>query len=246
MKPEKGGAAQLAAGARRRGYNWTARILFFTALLAWLALPAGTVQAHAQLISANPAPGQTLAQFPAEVQLDFSEAVYLESARVNLLNASGELIAEGVVRFSPTSERTLFVEMPTQPDGVYSLDWFVVSSVDGHDTSGTIAFSVGLAAPKASLLPPPGTPDPAATLPPAAELILRALTYMSMAVTLGAAAFAVLAWRPAYQEIAMADGAAAAAAAVWDGQASGLFRGLILFGSIGVLVCMAGVLIWQS
>ena len=191
-------AAARRAGRVRRVMRRAAASFLLGGLLAWLALPIVPVQAHAQLLSSNPAPGQVLDSFPGVAELSFSETLDMRTARAQLHNASGELIAEGKLRLDPAKPRTLLVDLPKQPDGVYSLDWRVVSAVDGHDTSGTIAFSVGLSSPKASLLAPPGTPDPAADLPPGAEVILRGLAYGCIALLLGSALFAVLVWRPAY------------------------------------------------
>ncbi len=227
---------------------WRAALL--AALLAWLALPVAIVQAHAELINSNPAQGQTVAKFPTTIQLDFTEEADPASARATLFNASGEIVATGKVRGSPNSKLTLFVDLPSQPDGVYSLGWYVISVVDGHDTSGTLSFSVGLSSPKASLLPPPGSPDPAADLPSAGNLIFRGLAYMATALALGGAAFAALVWRPGYQIVTRAGGSNQSStsdeAATLDERATGLFKALILFGSIGVIFSMMGVLIGQA
>ena len=71
-----------------------------------------------------------------------------------------------------------------------------------------------------------------------------------MALALGAAAFAMLAWRLAYQETAGEQSStlegSPGTAGTWDGAVTGLLKGLVLFGSIGALGCMAGVLVWQS
>ena len=205
-------AAARRAGRVRRVMRRAAASFLLGGLLAWLALPVVPVQAHAQLLSSNPAPGQVLDSFPGVAELSFSETLDMRTARAQLHNASGELIAEGKLRLDPAKPRTLLVDLPKQPDGVYSLDWRVVSAVDGHDTSGTIAFSVGLSSPKASLLAPPGTPDPAADLPPGAEVILRGLAYGCIALLLGSALFAVLVWRPAYSAAFAAANAEAFAA----------------------------------
>ncbi len=215
---------------------------FFLFLLAWLILPATPVQAHAQLLGSNPSPGQVLTKFPTTIELDFSEKVDIPSARAELINASGEIIATGTVRQSPTSQLALFVDVPAKPDGVYSLSWQVISAVDGHETNGTVAFSVGLNSPRASLLPPPGTPDPATDLPPAGEVILRWLAYLTIAVVVGSAVFAVLVWRPAVR----ASSPKAERFVSWDERVSGLLKTLILFGAIGTLFAMMGVLIEQA
>jgi copper transport protein len=82
---------------------------------------------------------------------------------------------------------------------VYSAVWRVRSAVDGHVTSGSVGFSVGEASPLASLLPPPGTADPATAAPSAAEAFARWLAYLSATVAVGSLAFGCIVWRPTYQ-----------------------------------------------
>ncbi len=238
--------------ARLRGKFWRfpgrlllrgASALLLAGLLAWFALPVRPAQAHAELLGSNPAPGQMLTSFPKTAELSFSENIEPSTARVRLLNASGEVLASCAVRVDPSVPRTLLAVLPSQPDGVYSLDWEVFSAVDGHDTSGTIGFSVGLSSPRASLLPPPDAPDPAADLPSAAQIILRGLAYLSLAVMEGAALFAVLVWRPAFQSVSPDPSADLSG---WDAWMTWLLKLLVMFGAIAALCCMAAVLLYQS
>jgi hypothetical protein len=71
--------------------------------------------------------------------------------------------------------------------------------VDGYVTNGRVAFSVGEGSPPASLLPPPGTPDPATSLPSITETFVRWLAYLSVTVAIGSFAFGFFIWRPAYR-----------------------------------------------
>jgi copper transport protein len=91
------------------------------------------------------------------------------------------------------------LEIDTLPDGVYSAVWRVRSAVDGHTTNGSLGFSIGETSSPASLLPPPGTPDPATRLPSTAETITRWLGYLSAVLAVGSLSFGFLVWRPAYR-----------------------------------------------
>lgn len=107
-------------------------------MVGW-ALPAG---AHSFLVSTSPFQDQRLDAAPEAVQLEFSEAVDLESVLVGLQTASGE-IEQGLE--PEIVQGGLGVRAAIRPldDGVYVLAWQALSAVDGHGSSGEFAFSVG-------------------------------------------------------------------------------------------------------
>src|SRR5690606_16756983 len=59
-----------------------------------VGLPA-RAEAHAELLSTEPAPGERLADAPDAVVLHFSEAVDIADDTVEVLDASGERLATG-------------------------------------------------------------------------------------------------------------------------------------------------------
>src|SRR5512138_274166 len=97
------------------------RLVWLVPILLWLALPVIPVQAHANLVNSNPTPGQAMPEFPASIELDFSEAVNDGNAQAKLYNARGELVATGKIEMDMASPKVLRVVLPAQPDGVYSL-----------------------------------------------------------------------------------------------------------------------------
>lgn len=221
-------------------------------ILIWLALPAGLVMAHANLVNSTPAPGQVLAKFPDHAELDFSESINPTNAEARLLNASGQVIGQGQVTVDSASPKVVRVALPPQPDGVYSLAWQVQSAEDGHITGGTIPFSVGLSSPKASLLPPPGTPDQAADFPAPVEVLLRWLGYLSISLVAGSLVFGLLVWRPAYRAAVITETndplilASEMDLPDLDSSLTRLLRRFILGGAIGVGASLIGLLIWQT
>ncbi len=128
--------------------------LLFTCLA--LALVAvGPAAAHAELVSASPAPGAQLAQSPAEIRLTFNEPVATTSAIVLL--AEGFQPVEGLVgQFSADRPQEIFVPLPELAAGVYTVQWTAASG-DGHEISGTYSFSVGLVTPGAATVAPTAT-----------------------------------------------------------------------------------------
>jgi copper transport protein len=133
------------------------------------------------------------------------------------------------------------VILPHQPDGVYSLGWQVQSAVDGHFTGGSIAFSVGNSSPKASLLPPPGAPDPATDLPSFPDVLFRGLSYFSISLVFGAVVFGGLVWQPAMRKTRPA-----AASTDWDAFFVRMAQTILFWGAIAGILSLIGLKIWQE
>lgn len=214
-------------------------ILAAVALALLLAGTARPAQAHADLIRSVPAHGQSLETFPTQAEMEFSEAVDPATARVQLLGPSSNLLALGQITVDPANPALLRVALPPEPDGLYSLYWMIVSSDDEHVTTGLISFSVGANAPKASLLPAPGAPDPAADFPPAPDALLRWLGYAGLCLALGSAVFGAAVWRPAYR-------AAPDRLPEWDRRLGRVLSRWMIAGTVALLVSVAGLLVRQA
>ncbi len=223
------------AGTRARGIFLAALL---AALLFWTVRPAGTVQAHANLLHSIPSAGDDLKTFPTQVRMEFSEAVDPGSISIQLLNSSKKVIDEGTLIYTPANPAVIAVAFPRQPDGLYTVRWQVQSAVDGHITSGTIPFAVGQVGPQVSLLPPPGTPDPADELPSAPDIILRGLGYISVILLAGPVAFGALVWRPAFHQ-------ASAGAVAWDQMFTRWVRALVLCGAVLGIASLLTLTAWQ-
>lgn len=108
----------------------------------WLLVPR-VAGAHAGLQASDPAPGVALGAPPTAVRLSFSENASATLSTVRVLDRAGGSHEEG--RPQPTTDpRTLDVRLARLPDGVYTVDWRIVSAVDGHTTAGAFAFGVGV------------------------------------------------------------------------------------------------------
>jgi copper transport protein len=215
--------------------SWLLSIVLAMAL--WLASPAFPAQAHSNLVRSVPAAGNNLKEFPTTAQLEFSEEVDLNHAQFQLANASGLIVATGTASSSPVNPALLFVAFAPQADGIYSLIWKVQSAVDGHVTSGSIAFSVGLNAPQVSLLPAVGTIDPSSQFPPVTEAILKWLGYLGIALACGSIAFVCLVWRPAFRR-------SPSDLDAWDAWLSRWLRRMLRLGVALTFLSLVGNIFW--
>ncbi|MBK8901163.1 MAG: copper resistance protein CopC [Anaerolineaceae bacterium] len=113
---------------------------FWVILLLWgmAAVFAPRVVAHAELVSASPAPGSSV-QALTEIRLEFSEPVAADS-RIELLQ-NFVAAADLTPTIDPANANMLVTAVPPLADGVYTVQW-TVTSVDGHPISGS--YSLGI------------------------------------------------------------------------------------------------------
>ncbi|HMA35991.1 MAG TPA: copper resistance protein CopC, partial [Chloroflexia bacterium] len=186
-------------------------------LAGWLWLLLGTAAgAHSLLVSSNPSAGAQLTQPPASVQMTFSEGAVPEFSSFAVIDRARhhyEVAQPPVI--DPQKGVVTVALQPNLPSGVYIVQWKVVSSVDGHLTRGSFAFSVAGGAPPPSAgpaaTPLPGggavpTPLPPVDLPTAnttgaagtstqpgmADIFVRWLGSLLAALLVGGAVFRVL------------------------------------------------------
>jgi copper transport protein len=111
---------------------------------AALALNPGDAAAHALLLSSKPAAGTTVGTSPTTIELTFGETPDPKLSSAKVLDASGSNHATGPAAPAPGKPLTLDVPVGTLADGVYTVSWRTVSSVDGHVAAGSFAFGVGV------------------------------------------------------------------------------------------------------
>ncbi|MFI5055206.1 MAG: copper resistance CopC/CopD family protein [Actinomycetota bacterium] len=111
-------------------------------VLALLLVGAPAAQAHADLLSSDPAGGSTLATPPTELRLTYSEAPDPSLSAIELLTSGASPVPTGTPQ---VVDRTTLVVPITDPlpKGTYTITWRVVSIDDGHVTAGAFAFGVG-------------------------------------------------------------------------------------------------------
>jgi copper transport protein len=110
--------------------------------------------AHAALVSSEPASRSHLASSPTHVRLVFSEPVEPTLATLSLAARDGRITPLSV-RGDPRDVHALVAPIPDRRQGAFRLFWRVVS-VDGHPVDGSFAFWVGT---PSAIAPPAGNVD---------------------------------------------------------------------------------------
>ena len=108
-------------------------------LFSVLLVPSAS--AHTQLVSSNPAVGATVAEFPSEVSLRFSENLLLigdkNPNQLEVFDASGKLLSGSVT----ISGSTITIPVSISGNGEYKVKYRVAAQ-DGHVVEGDYLFSV--------------------------------------------------------------------------------------------------------
>ena len=119
----------------------TAAACALTAMLALVLTPA-RADAHAELLSTEPAAGEHLATAPDQVVLHFSEAVNLGDDLVRVLDSAGDEVDAGDPVHLNGERSSVALPLPSLDEGGYVVSWRVISS-DGHPVGGAFTFRVG-------------------------------------------------------------------------------------------------------
>ena len=205
-----------AIHSRRR---WGAARVALLAAVLLLFLPSSAL-AHLGLRSSTPRSGASLTTIPREIRLSFSQAVDRAVAQVRLLGANGVVIPLSDLRNHPDSADVLLTDIrQALSAGDYRIEWQVIGK-DGHPVRGTIPFVIAagaagvreapvtdssVAAPNASAADSDAPPATAGHHPTSMEgteegfgagsagyVVVRALQFTALLVTIGAVAFALV------------------------------------------------------
>ena len=147
---------------------------------------APTALAHGALRASDPADRAVLQEPPATVTLSFTEAPEARLSSVQVLDGSGASFGAGDLQPVDGDPESLRLGLRPLARGVYTVNWRIVSRVDGHLTAGTIVF--GFQEPVSSM-PPPAPGSPVGTLSNRSPGTLggRVLLYTGLAAMLGGA-----------------------------------------------------------
>lgn len=151
------------------------------ALLVLVGAPR-TAEAHAILLSIDPANGEVVEDSPGTIAVTFTETVRVDDDAVTLLDDTGASVAVDVevvgdeLRISPTSPLD---------DGTYVVSWRVIS-IDSHPVSGGSVFHVGAATLDDVVIDRAASPTGLGAL----RALADALVYGTALVSVGASWFA--------------------------------------------------------
>lgn len=117
-------------------HRWVSATLILTVLL----LGSTAVQAHAKLVSSEPASQSTGAP-PARIALHFSEALAKNFSSFKMTDAAGAPITLKSVDEADVKSLAS-VPSGTLVPGTYTVIWTAVASDDGHKSGGSFVFTV--------------------------------------------------------------------------------------------------------
>ncbi|MCP4415742.1 MAG: c-type cytochrome [Chloroflexi bacterium] len=170
-------------------------IFLITLLAAGLWVWVQPVFAHAVPEFSNPAPNALLEEVPDNLIIQFNEPIVANLSRVEVLTQAGEAVAIGPLELIDADGRTLAVSLPELDQGAYLVSWQVLSTVDGHTTSGTFSFGFGVAATAVS------TESTVTAQISALSAAARWLTLTGIALLMGLFAFRLFVWNPIVADV---------------------------------------------
>ena len=111
--------------------------LIVASQLVAIAIGIPNAGAHAAYESSNPEDGASVSSPPSQVTADFTEPV-IDESYLQVIDPCGEQVDNG--DSFVTADR-ISVSMSADKAGTYTVKFWVVSSVDGHNTAGEFTFS---------------------------------------------------------------------------------------------------------
>jgi copper transport protein len=171
-------------------------IILLGGMTVWL-WTAAAAQAHAVLIASRPATNAILAEAPTELLLEFSESIVLPFSSVTLIDQSGRPSTVGDLRPHNPQNSAIILDLPPLSEGVYLVNWRALSAVDGHTTTGSFAFGVGVE----QLTAVAGATLASQTNIYPLSIAARWLNLLGLTLLLGAVGFQLLVWRPIIKSV---------------------------------------------
>jgi copper transport protein len=221
-----------------RVHVWAGRVAAASAAIIVLLAVAAPALAHAVLLRSNPAANAALDQPPVQVELWFSEPVEPAFTEIRVFNSNGVRVDDGATRLDPADATHARVGLRVLGDGIYTVSWKALSTVDGHVTLGSFPFAVGQF--DEAALAAAGAAGAGAGQAPAGEVVPRWLGLLGIALFAGSHLFTLVVWRPAWRE------AVGRAANPVYRRAGAAFRALRRAGVAVFLAAGIGGLLWQA
>jgi methionine-rich copper-binding protein CopC len=145
--------------------SWRGLGAFVIAFAVTLILPA-EVHAHAELQTATPKDGATVAGSPPEISGSYSEAMTTTGSSLVLLGPDGKQVATGGV--DPVNDRRMAIDpVPDLVPGLYTVKSTTKSAADGDIDRKEWSFTVFPASTPTPTLAPSATAAPSVSAPPA-------------------------------------------------------------------------------
>ena len=166
-------------------------LLCLLGAVLWWWLTPQEAAAHANLVSAEPAPNSELDEAPDRVIAWFTEPLEPSLSSIEVLDSSGQRVDLDNSIVDDLNPLVMSVDLDEIPDGTYTVAWTNVSTVDGHRVRGSFLFAVGqtLSAVPVQVEEQPLFQSPFSPL-------LRWLTLLGALAMVGGLVFEMLVMRP--------------------------------------------------
>ena len=110
--------------------------------MVWHTSPA---RAHAELLRATPADGDTLSEQPGEVRLVFDEPVRAEFDPIKVTDEEGNRVDGEDARMLSDDPDVVVASLDVLPEGSYTVEWRITAA-DGDPISGEYGFAIDASA----------------------------------------------------------------------------------------------------
>ncbi len=194
----------------------------FSVAVTLLLAAAGPAHAHGVLERSDPPTGISLNTPPSRVVLWFSESVDPVLSSASVSDAQGRKVSGRVAVAS--DRRSLFVPVDAPREGLFTVTWQVLSTVDGHVTRGAFLFGVGQ--------PVPGGAPSQAAPPDPLSVAARWGAFLAAILLTGSVFFQLLVLHPVARRLPPSPDA--------DARATTRLRSLQIAAGITFLATVAG------
>ncbi len=167
---------------------------WFLAVLAAVLL-APVVAGHAVYLESSPAKGERLATAPTEAWVRLTEPVDPDTYSFEVIDTQGNKASAGKPSLVAGPQARLSTNLRNDlSDGAYLMRWQVLSTADGHVTSGSTGFAIGDAT------PPPSSTDGDDTQTSLVSPWARLASFLGLSLAAGALLFSWLGRRIAWTQ----------------------------------------------
>ncbi len=219
-------------------------LVVLASMFALVALPAESVDAHANQINSIPAPKSELETSPDRIIVWYSEPIEESFSVITVLNSAAERVDLDDSARDPSEPSAMSVGLPPLENGTYTVVWKNLSAVDGHKVIGSFVFAVGEPLSAGAQLAAVEQP----LLQTVADPWLRWLVFLAAAIVIGGLVFELVIGIPVIYGDSAKDSwqyAGVAVSAVWS-RIAGVALVVLTLAMLGQLLQQTAVLFENS
>jgi len=168
------------------------RVIPFIGLFFLWLVWVNPVAAHADLVWSDPVDGGSYSEGSlSQISLKFDETLEQSFSDIEVYNSRLDRVDIGQLHIDASDQSVIWKALADLPEGDYSVLWNVVSTADGHKTTGLFQFRVG--DPEgAPFFTPISAESVSANLPLAWEVIIRWLLFAAVFAAFGGLFFSFI------------------------------------------------------